>query len=143
MPLYGGGHNTQSALDFVYWCQYNTKVFYEPGAVFVPPSAPLESAWPYQTIVSCIQQTGIEDFPMLYAELIEYLGKANAFIPTAKAASIRGALLLNQGTVSVSLGDQRRLIVEENFRLAMRWMDKDQNFITTFERAALIPGVTY
>lgn len=143
MPLYGGGHNTMSALDFTYWCQYNVRVFYEPGTVFVPPVAPLDSAWPYQTIASCVQQTGIEDFPQLYAELLDYLGSHNAFIPTTRAAATRGALLLNKGTVSVSLGDKRRIIVEENFRLAMRWMDENQNFITTFERGALVPGVTY
>lgn len=143
MPLYGGGHDTLSALDFTYWCQFNTKVFYEPGTVFVPPKAPLDSAWPYQTIASCVQQTGVPDFPMLYAELLEWLDAHNAFIPTTVAARTRGAIFLNEGTVSVSLGDARRIIVEENFRLAMRWMDKDQNFITTFQRAALVPGVSY
>ena len=143
MPLYGGGHNTASALDFTYWCLTNTRTFFEPGTVFVPPKAPLDSAWPYQTIASCVEQTGVPEFPTLYAELIEWLSQNNAFIPTTRAAGIRGAIFLNGGTVSVSLGDRRRLIVEEDFRLAMRWMDKDQNFITTFEHAALVPGVTY
>ena len=143
MALYGGGHNTQSGLDFAYWCQANTSTFYEPGAVFVPPSAPLDSAWPYQTIASCVEQAGISGFPQLYSELIEWLEHNNAFISIPKAADTRGALLLSKGTVCVSLGDRRRIIVEENFRLAMRWMDADQNLIATFERGALVPGVSY
>ena len=143
MPLYGGGHSTQSALDFTYWCLANTSVFYEPGAVFVPPSAPLDSAWPYQMIASCVEQTGVGGFPQLYSDLVEWLDSNSAFTSVTKAAETRGGLLLNKGTVCVSLGDRRRIIVEENFRLSMRWMNPDQNLIATFERGALLPGVMY
>lgn len=147
--FYGGGHATKSALDVSYWCLNNVVTFYDRGDVFIPPKSTLETmAWPYQSLASAIQQAGVTDFPSVYNELLDILRINSLFIPIAEAANTRGALLLNKGTVSMSLGvdpldGSRRIITEENYRLAQRFMDKDLNVLTTFEYGALIPGVYY
>lgn len=142
--FYGGGHATQSALDVAYWVQRNVVVFYDRSDVFIPPKSPLEAmAWPFQSMASAIQQAGVTDFPMTYVELRDVLRINSLYIPAEQAANTRGAILLNQGTVSMSLGDGRRIITEENYRLVQRFMDPTTNYITTFEDGALIPGVEY
>lgn len=141
--FYGGGHRTKSALDVAYWCQSNVTTFYDEGEVFVPPQAPItDMSLTYQSLVYAIEQAGVT-IPTDYYELQDVLRINDLYIPSAQAATTRGALFLNKGTVSLSLGDSRRIIVEENYRLAQKYMDPDQNFLTTFEHGALIPGVTY
>lgn len=141
--FYGGGHRTKSALDVAYWCQSNVTTFYDEGEVFVPPKAPItDMTLNYQTLAYSIEQAGVT-IPVNYYELMDLLRINDLFIPSEQAAHKRGALLLNSGTVSLSLGDGRRIIVEENYRLSQKFMDSDQNFLATFERGALLPGVNY
>ena len=141
--FYGGGHRTKSALDVAYWCQYNVSTFYEEGDVFIPPKAPIDNLYMnYQSLAYAIEQAGVT-IPVDYNDLKDVLRINDLYIPPAQAVKTRGALLLNNGTVSLSLGDSRRIIVEENYRLAQKYMDPDQNYLATFEHGALIPGVDY
>lgn len=141
--FYGGGHSTKSALDVAYWCQANISVYYGVNDLFVPPKSPVTGMyWPYQALQSALLNAGVE-IPNDYADLMSVLRLNSLLIPPAQAARTRGSLFINQGTVSLSLGDSRRIITEDEYRLSLRYMDKDQNFNATFEYGALIPGVQY
>lgn len=141
--FYGGGHSTGSALDVAYWCQQNVATYYSEGDVFVPPAAPVtDMTLAYQTLAYAIEQAG-GNIPTDYYSLMDHLSSAGLLIEPDVAASTRSALLINKGVVCLSLGDRRRIIVEENYRLAQKYMDSDLNMLATFEYGALIPGVTY
>jgi len=141
--FYGGGHRTKSALDVTYWCQYNVTTYYDENEVFIPPTAPIANfSLSYQSLAYAIEQAGVS-IPVDYNELKDVLRINNLYITPMEAVKTRGALLLNNGTVSLSLGDSRRIIVEENYRLSQKYMDPDQNYLATFESGGLIPGVNY
>ena len=141
--FYGGGHSTGTALDVAYWCQQNVSTYYSEGEMFIPPSAPVaDMTLAYQTLAYAIGQAG-GNIPTDYYALTSLLGDQGLYIAPERAAATRGALLLNKGVVCVSLGDRRRIIVEENYRLAQKYMDPSQDMLATFENGAYIPGVTY
>ncbi|AZS07907.1 minor tail protein [Gordonia phage Kabocha] len=141
--FYGGGHSTKSALDVAYWCQYNVSAFYGTNDLFIPPKSAVDGMyWPYQALQSALQNAGVE-IPTEYSDLMAQLRLENLLITPAQAAYTRSALFINQGTLSLSLGDGRRIITEDNYRLSLRYMDANQNYNATFEYGALIPGVQY
>ncbi|AKL88319.1 hypothetical protein BH789_gp038 [Gordonia phage GMA6] len=141
--FYGGGHSTKSALDVAFWCQQNVATYYSEGDVFVPPSAPVvDMTLAYQSLAYAVEQAGAF-IPTDYFDLMALLQSTNSIVAPDVAASTRGALLINKGVVCLSLGDRRRIIVEENYRLAQKYMDPGIDFLTTFENGALIPGVAY
>ena len=141
--FYGGGHRTKSALDVAYWCQQNVSTYYDESEVFIPPSAPIGGFYmSYQSLAYAIEQSGVS-IPVDYNDLMDMLRINSLYITPMEAVKTRGAILLNKGTVSLSLGDSRRIIVEENYRLAQKYMDVNQDYLATFEYGALLPEVDY
>lgn len=80
---------------------------------------------------------------MRYGDLYAWLQDNDAFVAPADAIRVRGAVLLNQGTVTVSLGDSRRVITESNYKLTMKFLNPSQDPQAAFEYAARIPGLDY
>ena len=133
----------KSALDFVYWCQQTCTNFHSSSDVFIPPKADIGAVvQPYARIANCLELAGIT-IPSRYVELMSWLCAESALISTEKAANTRGAILLNKGTVSVSVGDRRRVITEDGYLLTSRHINPALTVQEQFEYGALVPGLEY
>jgi hypothetical protein len=110
--------------------------------VFIPPKVVIgDVVQPYARIASCLEMTGVS-VPYDYRDLYAWLLHEQAFISSKKALNTRGAILLNEGTVSCSVGDGRRVIVESNYLLSMKYVG-DRDPLSLFEYGALVPGMDY
>lgn len=143
-PFYGGGHSMRTSYDFAFWALRNCVVYYRPEDQFIAPSIPIGSSSlaTYGRVANCVQMAG-SNIPMRYEDLRRWLQANNALISPTEAMRVRGAILLNQGALLVSLGDGRRLVYEENFNLVMKYLGVGQNPDTTFEYGARVPGLEY
>lgn len=140
--FYGGGHAMKSASDFVYWCLRNTSVFYGPKDVFTPPKAVPGVYVSHQRIITCANLAGVE-MDARYADLLGRSITMNKIITPTQAIRTRGALLLNQGTVCVSVGDGRRVIYEQDYTLIMKFINHDGDLNHVFEYGALLSELEY
>lgn len=139
--FYGGGHSMGSAQDFAYWCMNTTTIYKSRTDLFVPPRVALNDVT-YGRIAGCVENAG-GTIPLSYADLYDWLLESRSIVSVQKAITTRGALLLNAGTVTVSLGDSHRVVVEENYRLVQKYVNRDLDPKTLFEYGALLPSLDY
>lgn len=140
--FYGGGHRTGSASDFVFWCLRATTIYQSRKELFVSPVSRAGEISSYGRIQNCLELAGVE-VAGTYREFFDQVLDADTFISPAAAYRLRGAVLLNQGTVTVSLGDSARVIVEQNYRLVMKYVNPNIDPQSAFEYGAKVPGVAY
>lgn len=142
-PYYGGGHMMRTGADLTYWALRDCSVYYPPTTVFTPPSPAVDTLYMgYGRIAACISKSGVE-IPERYIDLMSHLAQFNAFIEPAEGVRTRGALLIKQGAVCISIGDGRRVVYEEDYRLCMKYLRTGQDPRTYFEFAAKVPGMEY
>lgn len=132
----------KSAQDFAYWCLRETTIYQSRKDLFVPPVTALDDSQSYGRIHGCLQSAG-GDMPMQYVDLQGWLQQHDAYISVESAYRTRGAILLNRGTVSVSMGDGSRIVVEENYRLIQKYVNPTADPVRTFEYGAKIPKLAY
>lgn len=140
--FYGGGHRTRSAYDFAYHCLRQTTTYYTPKDVFIPPRSTLSERYEFSTIANCAGLSGAP-IPLMYGELTQYVDAERCWSTPQIAIRKRGALLLSQGAVLVSLGDGQRVIYEKGYQLVLQYIQKDQEVSELFEYGAFVPGLEY
>ena len=132
----------KSSFDFVYWCLKNTSYYYGPRDLLIVPSAEIGEQQTYQRIVGCADQAGVE-IPSSYRDLLQACLEEGLLIKPSIAMRTRGAVMFHKGAVVVCVGDMRRIVYEEKFRLTMKFVDPTQDVDSIFEYAARLPGMEY
>lgn len=98
-----------SSLDFTYWILETVEENYQSvtsDAVFIPTA---ESDLMHTTIVDCALACGVTT-PRTFDALMAKVARYGTSTSPEEAMSTRGAVLHRKGVLTVSVGDDRRLV---------------------------------
>lgn len=135
--------NGFSSLDFTYWVLENVEENYQAvgsDAVFIPTP---DSTLMHTTILDCTLACGIET-PRTFSALMAKVERYGTSTSPAEALSIRGAILHRAGVLSVSVGDERRLVgVDADGSISLYRINVSERVEGYWDGAFLIPEMRY
>ena len=132
-----------SSLDFAYWILETVEENYQSvtsDAVFLPTA---ESDLMHTTIVDCALACGVE-VPRTFDALMSKVARYGTQTSPEDAMSIRGAVLYRQGILTVSVGDDRRLVgVDIDGEISLYRVSNSERAEGYWGGAFLLPEVRY
>lgn len=135
--------NGLSSLDFTYWILESVEENYQAIDTDDIYSAADDGSLMQTLVVDCALVCGVEvprDFDALMAKVSRY----EASRAPEEAMGIRGALLYRNGDLTLSVGDEKRLVgVDTNGAISlyrMRASDRDPDY---WDGALLLPEMRY
>lgn len=131
--VFHDSRNTLASSDFAYWC--STYVVRGVPSDYVDEGLEKSSA---SLISWACNQVGITDMPSTYDEIKSYC--ASKVITTSEALSKRGALLINDDDIAITLG-LKDIVLDIYGRHFIKKVDA--YYLSTWSYGALIPGLEY
>lgn len=135
------GRSGPTAEEFMQKCLEEKGDEYEMGGEYAPGTSPDRTReWDCSGLVyTKLQELGI-DPPRTSTAQLNWCRENNTIIPLEQAIQTRGALLLREGHVAVSLGDGRTIeALGEKWGVGIFSATSNR----TFTHGGLVPGLTY
>lgn len=132
-----------SSLDFAYWVLETVEENYQAvgsDAVFQPTT---EDTLTHTTVVDCALACGVE-VPRTFDALLAKVARYGTQVSPEDAVGIRGAILYRQGLLTVSVGDDKRLVgVDVDSEISLYRASDSERSTGYWDGAFLLPEMRY
>lgn len=132
-----------SSLDFAYWVLETVEENYQAvgsDAVFQPT---IEDTLMHTTVVDCALACGVE-VPRTFDALLAKVARYGTQVSPMEALGIRGAVLYQQGLLTVSVGDEHRLVgVDIDGEISLYRASDSERAEGYWDGAFLLPEMRY